>query len=136
MKKEIIQDKDKIIAIILRSGDFPEGLNFHNSNDDFVIVSTWNYPKGRKSSTHSHRIAERTTNLTQEMIYLKKGKVRAKFYSEDDKLLKEVILNEGDLIIILAGGHGFETLEDNTQVIEARNGPYLGIEKDKRNLDV
>jgi len=39
--KEIIKDKDKILAIILKDGDFPEGLNFHTKDDDFLQVATW-----------------------------------------------------------------------------------------------
>ena len=136
MNREIIQDKDKTIAIILRNGDCPPGLNFHNSNDDFIITSTWNYPKGKKSSTHTHLAGQRVANNVQEVVFLKKGKVLAKFYGQEDKLLKEVVLNGGDVAIILGGGHGFEALEDGTQVMEVRNGPYLGIEKDKRNLEI
>jgi len=134
--RETIQDKDKILAIILRNADFPEGLNFHTKEEDFLQVATWNYPEGKKSSTHSHKISERVSNRSQEAIYIKKGKVKAEIYSEDDKLLKEVVLSGGDLIIILGGGHGMEVLEDGTQVIEIKNGPYPGLEKDKRNLDV
>lgn len=133
--KEIIEDKGKVLAVILRNGDFPEGLNFHTKDEDFVQVATWNYPRDKKSSTHSHKIAERVANRTQEVIYFKTGKVKAKIYSEDDKLLKEAILNAGDLIIIFGGGHGIEILEDNTQAIEIKNGPYPGLEKDRKLID-
>lgn len=132
--KEIIKDKNQTLALILKNGEFPEGLNFHTQDSDFVQVATWNYSKGKKSSTHAHKFYSRTSSRTQEVIYVKKGKCRVKIYGEDDKLLKEIILKEGDLIIIFGGGHAFEVLEDGTQVLEVKNGPYPGIEKDKRDI--
>ncbi|MDP3990940.1 MAG: hypothetical protein Q8P63_01450 [Candidatus Nealsonbacteria bacterium] len=134
MKKEVIKDKDRILAVILREGDFPEGLSFHTEEKDFVQLATWYYNKGKKTSTHSHKIAERKADRTQEVIYLKRGKAKVEIYAEDDKLLSEIILKAGDLIIIFGGGHGFEILEDGTQAIEFKNGPYLGLEKDRRLL--
>jgi hypothetical protein len=134
IKKEIIKDKDQILVLILRNGDFPQGLNFQTKDEDFVQVATWNYPKGKRSSLHSHKIAKRVANRTQEVIYIKKGRVKAEIYSEDDKFLKKVILKTGDLIIIFGGGHAFEVLEDNTQVLEIKNGPYPGLKKDKREI--
>lgn len=135
MEKEVIKDKEKTLAIILKKGDFPEGLNFHTEDKDFVQVATWNYHKGKKTSTHVHNVAERKADKTQEVIYIKKGKIGGKIYTEDDELLTEIVLETGDLMIIFAGGHGFEVLEDGTQVIEFKNGPYLGLEKDKRDIE-
>jgi hypothetical protein len=134
IKKEIIKDKGQILALILRNGDFPQGLNFHTKDEDFVQLATWNYPKGKRSSLHSHKIVKRVAHRTQEVIYIKKGRVRAEIYNENDKFLKEIILKEGDLAIIFAGGHTFEVLEDNTQVLEIKNGPYPGLKKDKREF--
>src|SRR3989338_3214712 len=125
--KEIIEDKNKILAIVMRDADWPEGLNFHTRDEDFLQIGTWNYSKGKKSTAHIHKISERVSNRTNEAIYIKKGKVRASIFSEEDELLREIILAEGDLIIIMGGGHAFETLEDGTKVLEVKNGPYPGI---------
>lgn len=132
MRKEEIKDKKKVLVLILRNGEFPSGLNFYTRDKDFVQVATWNYNKGKKTSLHSHKIVDRVANWTQEVIYVKKGKVKAEIYTDNDKFYKEVILNSGDIAIIFAGGHIFEVLEDNTQVLEIKNGPYLGLKKDKR----
>jgi len=134
--KEIIEDNNKVLAVVLRDGDWPQGLSFHTKDEDFLQIGTWNYPKGEKSSAHSHRIAERVSNRTNEVIYIKKGRVRAGIFSEKDNLVREVILGSGDLIVIFGGGHAFETLEEGTQVLEVKNGPYPGIEKDKRVVQV
>lgn len=134
MYKEIIKDKDQILVLILKGGDFPKGLNFHTQDSDFVQVATWCYDKGKKSSVHSHNLVERVANRTQEVLYIRNGRVKLDIYTEDDKFLKDVILAAGDTAVILAGGHGIEVLEDNTQVLETKNGPYPGLEKDKREI--
>ena len=134
--KEIINDKGAILAVVVRGNDWPESLHFHTNDEDFLQVGTWNYPKGKKSSTHSHKIAERITNRTNEAIYVRQGKLEASIYSEEDSLLKKVTLGEGDMILIFGGGHSFEALEDRTKVLEIKNGPYPGMEKDKRDIAV
>ena len=132
MEPLIIKDEDLTLAVIIKNSDFKEGLNFFSQDNDFVQVGTWHYQTGQILKAHNHLIVERKVNRTQEVLFVKSGKLRADFYSEDDKLIKSEILNQGDLVIVLAGGHGYEILEDDTQVLEVKNGPYLGVEKDKR----
>jgi hypothetical protein len=43
-------------------------------------------------------------------------------------------LERGDTIILLNGGHGYEILSDNTKVLEVKNGPYVGADKDRERL--
>ena len=45
--------------------------------------------------------------------------------------LDEYELNEGDLAVFVYGGHGYEILEDDTKIIETKNGPFTGVENDK-----
>ena len=42
---------------------------------------------------------------------------------------------QGDTIILLAGGHGFNILED-TKMIEVKQGPYLSQAEDKVLLEI
>ena len=45
--------------------------------------------------------------------------------------IDEYILKVNDLAVFAHGGHGYEILEDNTQIIEAKNGPFINAEVDK-----
>ena len=132
IKKEEIYDKDDLLVIILRAGDYLPGTNFYNRENDFIQTGTWNHPKGHKIKAHSHQTFDRIVKRTQEMVYLKEGKMKSNIYDKKDKFLAEILLNPGDVIIYLDGGHDFEILEDNTQVFEIKNGPYFGTEKDKK----
>jgi len=46
----------------------------------------------------------------------------------------ELVIGTGDVAILLRGGHGYEILEDGTEVLEVKNGPYVGADRDRRRL--
>jgi hypothetical protein len=62
------------------------------------------------------------------------GKLKIDVYDENDKKIAELEAKKNDLLIMMNGGHGYHILEDNTKVIEIKNGPYLGAGKDRRRL--
>ena len=51
------------------------------------------------------------------------------FYKENMEYYCSKILSTGDIILLASGGHGFEMIED-AELIEIKQGPYLG-ENDK-----
>ena len=135
MNEEIISVNEIIYARIYKNSQWPENLTFYTKDEDFIQVSTWNYDNGKHLKAHKHKIAERVSNRTQEVIFVKTGKLRAYFYGDDNKLICNKILESGDFVIIFAGGHSYDILEDTTQIFEIKNGPYLGIEIDKELIE-
>ena len=73
----------------------------------------------------------REANITQEMVYVKSGSMLATIFDQEMNFIEEVILKEGDMAIMAYGGHGYKILEDNTKIIEAKNGPFVSVEVDK-----
>jgi hypothetical protein len=132
---EIIKHKDQILSIIYRDSDWIPGLNFITPNELFVQVGSWWYDKGRKLASHVHNDFERSALRTQEMTYIKKGSMRVLLFDENHNYLQDFILYEGDLAVFAYGGHGYEILEDNTKIIEAKNGPFVDVETDKTKFD-
>jgi len=128
---ETIKHDGKIIAIIYRDSDWTEGLNFITPDNLFIQVGSWWYPKGKKLDSHIHKDFDRVAGRTQEMTYVKKGSMRVLLYDEEQNYLSEFILKEGDLAVFAYGGHGYEILEDNTKIIEAKNGPFIDVNTDK-----
>jgi hypothetical protein len=135
MNVEKIMDMDLILAIVIRGKDWEEGLNFISSEEDYQQVGIWGYDKGKKLAPHIHLIAPREVSCTQEVVFVKDGRIRADIYTENDDFLKSVELGKGDTIILLNGGHGYEILEDHTKVLEVKNGPYVGGEKDRKRIN-
>jgi len=128
---ETIKNNEKIIAIIYRDSDWFEGLNFITPDNLFIQVGSWWYQKGKKLDSHVHNDFNRNAERTQEMTYVKKGSMRILLFDEEKKYLREFILYEGDLAVFAYGGHGYEILEDNTKIIESKNGPFIDVETDK-----
>ena len=128
---KIFKNNDQIISIVYRDKDWVEGLNFITPNELFIQVGSWWYEKGKKLASHVHNDFPREALRTQEMTYVKQGSMRVLLYDENKDYLEDFIINEGDLAVFAYGGHGYEILEDGTQIIEAKNGPFVDVDTDK-----
>ena len=131
---EEIRHDGKIISIIYRNSDWVKGLNFITPDELFVQVGSWWYDKGKKLDSHIHKNFERTTLRTQETIFVKQGSVRVMLFTEEEEYLQEYCLYQGDLAVFGYGGHGYEILEDDTQIIESKNGPFVSVGADKKKF--
>ena len=80
---------------------------------------------------HTHNEVHRDVAWTQEVIFVKKGSIKAEIYDLSNKKVQDIICNVGDIIVLLRGAHGYHILEDDTQVLEVKNGPYVGAELDR-----
>jgi restriction endonuclease S subunit len=134
MSINIIEKDGIIIAKHISLDSFEEGLAFYSNDNDFIQVGTWNYQTGKELLAHNHNIIERTINRTQEVLFIKKGRILAELFDEEDKKIDSLEVKAGDILILLNGGHGYKILEDDTQVLEIKNGPYFGTEKDRRRI--
>jgi hypothetical protein len=57
-------------------------------------------------------------------------------YTLDAEEVETLILEAGDVLVLLSSGHGYRILEDGTRVIEIKNGPYPGADVDRRRITV
>jgi hypothetical protein len=127
--QNIYQNDNKIVSIIIRNEYTNEGIKFFSSENDSQQLGYMNRPSGYIISPHIHNFVKREVNFTQEVLFIKNGKVRVDFYTDDYNYLKSTILFKGDVILLLSGGHGFKMMEDS-EIIEVKQGPYCG-EDDK-----
>lgn len=125
---------DSILARYVPADAWSDGLGFYSLDEEFVQVGSWTYSKGKELTRHIHNQVDRSVSRTQEVLYIKEGSVRAKIFNLQEEFIDEIILNKGDTLILLNSGHGYEILEDNTQVLEIKNGPYLGANVDRRRF--
>jgi quercetin dioxygenase-like cupin family protein len=128
-----IKSGDEVLAVCV-GGDWKEGLQFFSDDRDFIQVGTWRYPAGQRLKAHKHNRVERAITHTQEAVYVRKGALKAIVYDQAGRAVEEIVVREGDLLIMLRGGHGYEIIEDDTQVLEVKNGPYPGPEADRTRL--
>lgn len=126
---ENIKHNGKLLAIIIPANFSEPGINFFTSNDLSQQLAYMKHPKGKIIEPHVHNPVPREVKYTQEVLFLKKGKLRVDFYDENKVYLDSRVLKEGDVILLSTGGHGFEILEE-IEMIEVKQGPYAG-EEDK-----
>jgi hypothetical protein len=134
MPKEIIDGSNVLARHIPADEAWGDGLSFFSSDNEYVQVGSWGYDAGKELLAHAHNIVERTVTVTQEVLFIKKGSVLAEIYDSSSTKVAEFKALEGDIVILLGGGHGYKILEDGTQVLEIKNGPYLGADIDRVRL--
>jgi hypothetical protein len=79
---------------------------------------------------HFHRAVARTITDLQQMFVVQRGVVAVQLFSDDLVLLREVILRQGDAIVLIQGVHAIRVIED-MQCISVKQGPFMGTELDK-----
>lgn len=130
-----IKEGDLVLARHIPSSDaWTDGLNFFSPDEEFIQTGTWSYSKGKELKAHIHNKVSREVLWTQEVLYIRKGQIRADVFDTEENKVAEIVANEGDILIMLRGGHGYEILADHTQVLEIKNGPYVGPELDRRRI--
>lgn len=121
--------QDKLLALIIKSNFNEPGIHFFTPEEFSQQLAYIRHPAGKIISPHIHNIVRREVTSTQEVLYIKRGKLRVDIYDENQNYLNSYILETGDMILLANGGHGFEVLED-IEMIEVKQGPYAG-EADK-----
>lgn len=122
----------KILSIIIPAQFKKEGIAFFTPDDYSQQLGYMQRPQGYQIPPHRHNKVERMVTLTQEVLYIKSGRVRVDFYDDNEVYLESRVVSTGDVILLAAGGHGFEMLE-TSEIIEVKQGPYSG-ENDKKRF--
>jgi hypothetical protein len=124
----IIKGK-KTYAIIIQS-DFSsdvDTIKFFTPGHFSQQLGYMKRPQNYVIEPHLHNQIHREVHYTNEVLFIKSGKVRVDFYDEKKKYFESQILNKGDIILLAFGGHGFKMLE-KSEIIEVKQGPYAGDE--------
>lgn len=122
---ERIEHNSKELALIVRRSFWAEGIEFFTPGSYSQQLGYMNRPAGHVIEPHVHRPVTREVQFTKEVLFIRSGRVRVDFYSEQQEYLRSSILEAGDVILLAFGGHGFEMLEP-TEIIEVKQGPYAG----------
>ena len=113
------------VALIIRAEYDEPGIQFFTPANFSQQVAFIRHPPGHKIAAHVHNLQLRQVLYTQEVLFVRRGKVKVNLYSSDRKLIRSRILKSGDLILLCGGGHSLEMMEE-TSMIEVKQGPYAG----------
>ncbi|KAB8317525.1 hypothetical protein SD81_019750 [Tolypothrix campylonemoides VB511288] len=124
MIEEILHHNQLLALIISQKFDKP-GIHFFTPNELSQQLAYMHHPTGKIIQPHVHNPVTREVEYTQEVLFIRKGKLRVDFYNNQQDYLESRILEAGDVILLVTGGHGFEVLEE-IEMIEVKQGPYVG----------
>jgi mannose-6-phosphate isomerase-like protein (cupin superfamily) len=127
--------QDKFIALIISSGFHQSGVNFLTPHDSSQQLAYISHPTGETIQPHIHNSITRTIQHTQEVLLIKKGKLRVDLYNNQQEYLESCFVESGDVVFLAEGGHGFEVIED-VEMIEVKQGPYIGEQERTRFIGI
>jgi mannose-6-phosphate isomerase-like protein (cupin superfamily) len=130
---ETIKQGSLVLAIILRRTFSRDGIEFLTPSNFSQQLGYMKRPQGYVIAPHVHNPVKREVQYTKEVLFIRTGRLRVDFYDEQKIYLKSSVLEQGDVILLAYGGHGFEMLEES-EIIEVKQGPYAG-EGDKERFE-
>ncbi len=132
---ETLKIGDQLLAVIVPR-DFNEpGIHFFTPNDLSQQLAHMRHPAGKVIEPHVHNPVDRSVQFTQEVLFIKRGRLRVDFYDNQQTYLESRVLGAGDVILLATGGHGFEVLEE-LEMVEVKQGPYAGDQDKTRFVGV
>ena len=129
MKIKDIEHNGIRYASVYNTNEINDGLSFLTDDSSFIQVGTWKYEKGKILDAHYHNTFDRSSTQTQEIVYVISGEIICNIYTKDGVFISSFNLSSGMFAVQLYGVHEYEIVE-NAKVLEVKNGPYFGPEKD------
>jgi quercetin dioxygenase-like cupin family protein len=123
--------QDIPLAYIIRSEMNPTETTFLTPPEFKQQVGYVVYPAGGKIQRHVHRSLERHLVGTSEVLIVRQGRCEIDIYNNERELVATRQLHQGDIMLMVDGGHGFRMIED-TVFLEVKQGPYTGLEEKER----
>ncbi len=127
---ERIEWDGELLALVIRDKYGTDGVNFVTSPESPLQLGVIQHKTGVKIKPHIHRDHARTIEKLQEVLHIDSGEVEAEFFDGKGNRVARAVLETGDTILLVSGGHGFNILKDS-RIIEVKQGPYFGTSEDK-----
>jgi hypothetical protein len=135
MAVEVIELGGTRYAEVIRADVVVDKTTFFSPADSSFQFGLLAHGAGYSEPPHFHQPFTRSIDDLQQMFVVQRGVVGVNLYDDDGGLLKEVILHAGDAIVLIHGVHAIRVIED-MQAISVKQGPFLGDEKDKVDVEV
>lgn len=129
------QHNGEQIALVIKNQYYNEGIKFFTKDDSAQQLAFMSHPKDTVIKAHVHNKVKRTVYTTQEVLIIKKGKLRLDLYTQDREYIESTLLEAGDIVFLPYGGHGLKCLED-VSMVEVKQGPYLGVNDKVRFTEI
>ncbi len=134
LKKFYDDENGQLIALVVYSRFEKNGVEFFTPYEFSQQLGYLRLPKGNVIAPHMHNRVDHKTVMTQEVLFIRKGRVKVDLFTTRQTFLASTELEAGDVILLASGGHSLTILEP-TEIFEVKQGPYLG-DRDKMLFSV
>jgi hypothetical protein len=135
MSAEVITYNGIKYAEIIRANTRTDKTQFFSPPESSFQFGLLTHKAGFVEPPHYHKPFRREVIDLQQMFVMQSGEVVIELYSDEGDLLTEINLRTGDAIVLIHGIHALRVVED-FQAISVKQGPFLGSENDKINVEV
>ncbi len=126
--------KNKLIAIIIKSDEITKS-QFFTDDASPLQIGCFCHKKGTIVKAHTHKEITRTISHTGEVLIVTKGSARLDLYSNEKEYIESTIIQEGDIVYLIDGGHGLKCVND-LKMFEIKQGPYIGLAEKERFSEI
>lgn len=130
---ETITSGGNTLALIVRGSIDTPGISFFTPDHFSQQLAYMQHPAGKTIVAHTHKEVHRALTKTLEVLFVRKGKLRVDLYDDARNYVESRVVSAGDVLLLVSGGHGFETIEP-VEMFEVKQGPFAGAE-DKVRID-
>ena len=134
MNIETIEYNNTRYAEIIRANITVEKTTFFSPPESSFQFGLLAHEADFFEPPHYHRTFAREIKDLQQMFIVQKGVVAVQLYTDEGEMFREVTLKAGDAIVLIHGVHSLRVIED-MQCISVKQGPFLGTEYDKVNVE-
>lgn len=132
--REITKD-GLILARLIEPEDMKPGLNFFSKDEEFVQIGVWgHYENGKYLQNHVHNKFDRTAQRTYEALYMISGSMDVEIFTLEKEHVETFNIYKGEILILMECAHGYTITEEDTTVLEIKNGPFAGAAVDKEKF--
>jgi hypothetical protein len=121
------------IALVVRKDHDEPGIRFFTPPNFSQQLAFMKRPAGYRVAAHVHNLHLRQVLYTQEVLFIRSGRVKVNLYSSEKKPIGSKTLSPGDIILLCGGGHSLEMLEESS-IFEIKQGPFAG-DSDKTKIE-
>ena len=86
---EKIEYNNKLYSIIVTSNFSDKGIKFFTDDELSQQLAFMKHPKGKIISPHIHNPVPRKVEYTQEVLFIRKGKLRVDFTQKIKKIFRK-----------------------------------------------
>jgi mannose-6-phosphate isomerase-like protein (cupin superfamily) len=126
-----ITHNEQLLALIIPREFSDTGIHFFTPDDFSQQLAYMRRPKDYAVAPHVHNNVPREVRFTNEVLFVRSGRIRIDFFDDHKNYLESRVLSAGDVILLAHGGHGLTMLEES-EIIEVKQGPYAGTEDKTR----